>query len=393
MITRRTKPEELGRVNELFSAAFEYTGEGPFADKDKGITHWASFDDEGEMLSTLAVTDFSIRFDGSECRMGGVGGVATMPQHRRKGGIRACFERALPELYVEGYDFSYLYPFSTAYYRKFGYESCVQTLRCSVDTTQLRPTGVGGFFRLVEKGGALTESIRQVDSAWESKYNMAVLHRDEDYEWVEKCDPFAEAEYTFVRFDPAGVPKAYVTFKTVTEPDGRNLHCSRFRFVDKEGFFGLMEVFRSVSADHRFAKFELPAETGMQYLLPEWSLGAASWTVKPAGMVRVVNAASVLKKAAYKGSGEVVLKLNDPQIAENNGCFRVRFENGRALCVTAVEDDADAELSISSFSALIAGVCSFREAAEWMPGLKVLNANAPLESVFYRKPLMIADYF
>ena len=78
------------------------------------------------MMSTFTVSDFTVQFDGSPCQLGGIGGVATLPQYRRRGGIRACFREALPDMYGSGYDFSYLYPFSTAYYRKFGYENCVQ---------------------------------------------------------------------------------------------------------------------------------------------------------------------------------------------------------------------------------------------------------------------------
>ena len=125
MIVRKTGPEEARRVNELFALAFETAAEkGPADPENDRICHWAAFTEGGEMMSTLSVTDFEVNFDGQRCKMGGVGGVATPPQFRRRGGIRACFTRALPELYRAGYDFSYLFPFSTAYYRQFGYESC-----------------------------------------------------------------------------------------------------------------------------------------------------------------------------------------------------------------------------------------------------------------------------
>ena len=393
MTARKTLPEELQRVNELFSVAFEYSGEGPFDEKEKNVTHWAAFHEGGEMMSTLTVSDYQILFDGCSCKMGGIGGVATLPQYRRQGGIRACFEKALPDMYAGGYDFSYLFPFSTAYYRKFGYENCVQRYRCTVDIGQLVPHSTDGFFRLVEKNCPLTESIRAVDAAWEKKYNMTVLHTPEDYGWVEKLDPFKTLEYTFVWFSADGTPKSFTTFKTVTEPDGRNLKCSQFLFNDREGFYGLMEIFRSVGADHKFAKFEVPALAGMQYMLPEWSLGAASWTVVPAGMVRVINVRSVLEKARYNGSGTVTLRIRDKFIPENDGCFEVKFEDGAAVSVAPVSSGEDATLDVSAFSALIAGVCDFSGAAQWMPGIEVIYPDAPLDKVFMRKPLAIVDYF
>ena len=109
MIVRKTALEEARRVNELFAICFEMPYTNCPADPEKDdATHWAAFDEDGEMMSTFTVSDFTVQFDGSPCKMGGIGGVATLPQYRRRGGIRACFREALPDMYGSGYDFSYL---------------------------------------------------------------------------------------------------------------------------------------------------------------------------------------------------------------------------------------------------------------------------------------------
>lgn len=395
MIVRNTTPEEKRRTDELFAIAFEMPMQtGPAEAESDRIHHWAAFaDDNREMMSTFTVSDYNIRFDGHSCKMGGIGGVATLPQYRRRGGIRACFEAALPDMYEKGYDFSYLYPFSTGYYRKFGYECCVRKLQLTVLLGLLNPPRTQGEFRLAEKGNPMADSIAAIDAVWESKYNMMVIHTDEDYGWTAKADPAAAQEFTYVYFAPDNAPKAYTTFKMQNQPDGRNLICSRFVFVDKEGYEGLMNLFKSLSADHMFVKFSLPAEPAMQYLMPEWSLGAAQWSVQPAGMVRVVNAAQVLKKAKYLGSGSIVITILDKQIPQNCGTFRVTFENGRATDVQCVSSAPDIIASIPAFSALISGVCGFDEARQWMSGFEIKNPDACFDRVFYRKALMIADYF
>ena len=302
MIVRKTALEEARRVNELFAICFEMPYTNCPADPEKDdATHWAAFDEDGEMMSTFTVSDFTVQFDGSPCKMGGIGGVATLPQYRRRGGIRACFREALPDMYGSGYDFSYLYPFSTAYYRKFGYENCVQKYGWTVDLSLLNPPKEGGSFRLAEKGCPMTAEIRALDAIWESHYNMMVLHGDEDYDWTRKCDPAVKQDFTYVCFDAAGKPNAYTTFRLANEPDGRNLVCSRFCFADKGGFDELMRLFKSLSSDHRFVKFSTPANPAMQYFMPEWSLGAVSWSVQSAGMVRVVNVKSGQRGAGRRG--------------------------------------------------------------------------------------------
>ena len=396
MIVRKITEAEEARADELFAIAFEQALDRtrtPDPEGPRRAVQWAAFGPDGEMMSTFCVTRFTVNFDGGAFRMGGIGGVATLPQYRRKGGIRACFQAALPDLYQEGFGFSYLYPFSTAYYRKFGYENCVQKWHTTIDLGLLRPEEVDGTFRLAEKGTPLVEAVRAVDQLWESRYNMMVQHGESDYDWLREPDPAASQTFCYVYFSSAGEPKAYIVFQKQDQPDGRNLVCRSFRFADREGFAGLTHVLKSLAADHRLAKFELPAEPSMQYLMPEWSLGAAQWRIQPAGMVRVVNVEKVLRRARYIGDGSVTLRILDGIIPENDRCFSVRFSGSIAERVEATDAPPDAVLDVSAFSALICGVCDFAGAAEWFKGVQIRNQAAPLDRVFYRKPLMIADYF
>lgn len=396
MTVRKVTPQEQQRVNELFSIAFELPLEsGPAEPNNDRLHFWPAYEDgTDEMMSTFTITDYNIHFDRNTCRMGGIGGVATLPQYRRMGGIRGCFQKALPDMYANGYDFSYLYPFSSAYYRKFGYENCVRRYSTSVMLSLLKPPAVDGCAKLADSArNDLKPAIRAVDEILESRYNMMVRHSPEDYGWVDKCSPAAKQEFTYVYFAKDGAPKAYTTFRMTMEGEERNLVCSRFAFVNAEGYNGLMHIFQSMAADHQFVKFQLPAVPTMGYLMPEWAMGAASWDLINAGMVRVINVESVLKQADYQGSGAVVLYILDPQIPENTGRFQVCFENGKALSVTRTEAPADAAMGINVFSALISGVSDLASAMDYLPGLTVTGNQSALAKVFYSKPLMISDYF
>lgn len=396
MIVRKTTPDEARRINELFAICFEFPYDNcPIEDPEHDdAIHWAAFTEEGEMMSNFTIPTYQIQFDGHSCKMAGIGGVATLPQYRRQGGIRACFAEALPDMYANGYDFSYLYPFSTRFYRQFGYECCVQKYAWEVNLSLLTPPKDPGTFCLAEKNRPMTEAIRAVDALWEQHFNMMVQHKEEDYKWILEADPAVKQEFTYVWFDARKTPKAYTTFKALWEDGKRNIVCSRFFFVDREGFGGLMQLFKSLAADHTLAKFHTPALPSLQYLMSEWSLGAVDWKVLAnGGMVRVVNAAAVLKKAKYRGSSRIILELQDPQIRQNNGRFAVTFESGRAAEVASTQEAADITLTIPAFSALISGVWDWEEARHTLPGLTVNNENAPLDGIFFRKRLMITDFF
>lgn len=325
--------------------------------------------------------------------MGGIGGVSTLPGYRRQGGIRRIFQAALPEMYREGYELSYLYPFSTCYYRKFGYENCIQKLAVTLDLSLLKPRPTEEELVLAGPGHDLSREVRAIEQVWEGQYNLMVPHRQEDAAWAAQAQPAEKLNFCYVYFAPEGTPKAYTRFHTENQPEGRNLICDRFYFLDREGFDGLIGLFGALASDHRYVKFPLPGEPGLAHLLPEWSLGAAEWKLVPAGMVRVANVESVLQKAKYLGSGEVVLEISDSQIPENTGVFHVAFQNGGAVTVEKTQLAPDVSLPISVFSALIAGVCAWDEAVRWMPGVTVHRQRQALEGIFYRKPLYLVDYF
>lgn len=396
MIVRKTRPGEARRINELFAICFEFPYSNcPVSDpKTDTDTHWAAYTDDGDMMSNFTIPDYTIRFDGHSCKMAGIGGVATLPQYRRQGGIRACFEAALPDLYQNGYDFSYLYPFSTRFYRQFGYECCVQKYGWQVNLQLLTPPPVSGSFRLLEKGRPLTDAIRSIDRVWESHFNMMVQHGETAYQWTLDADPAGKQEFTYVWFDAAGAPKAYTTFKPVPGTGKRDITCSRFCFSDKEGFLGLLQLFKSLAADHAHARFQTPALPSLQYLMHEWSLGAVTWELLAnSGMVRVIHVPHVLEKAACIGSGQVTLEIHDLQIPENTGRYTVTFTDGTVLSVVSSRQEADAVMDISTFSALIAGVSDWEDAKHTFSGLTVTNDTPALRQLFHRKPLMIVDFF
>lgn len=388
MEVRLTKPEELDRVRELFALAFRIPMKRDAEQEPDEALHWAAFDGDGQMMSAITVPTYQMWFDGQPVRLGGIGGVSTLPQYRRRGGIRACFEALLPELYRREYDFSYLYPFSTAFYRKFGYECCVQKQLVTVDLRLLRTSYFEGTYRLAEPGRDLSEDVWAVDQAWYRAYNMSVLHGRSDYRWVTGLDPAAGDKYLYVWYDN-GAPSAYVRF----QPEGDTLQCDRFRFTSARGFRALLGLLQTMSTDRSHARFYLPESKALRYLLPEWSLGAVRWQLLCGGMVRVVRVREVLEKAKCIGTGQVTLEITDHQIPENTGVYRVSFRDGRVTQAARTDAAPDAALTIPALSALISGVCSFTEAAQWMPGAELKTPNPALDQLFYKKEMFIEEDF
>lgn len=409
MIVRRIHENEIKRVHEFYALAFEYGMENsqltpeeyyrrtvaePHSRQDiHWDCQWAAFaNDDQTMLSTMITIPYRVNYDGRNVGMMGVGGVSTLPQYRRHGGIRACFEQALPYMYDQGAAFSYLYPFSTSYYRKFGYE-----LGCQRHLYRLRLAGMPrcdapGRCLLLEPGVNLKADIAQIDHAWQQRYNLMTLDENVEYQWVGRANPFRDQEYTYVYRGAAEEPKGYMTFKLQLEGRERNLLCTRFCFVDLEGFWGLMKLLVSTAADHPYVLLRLPADIPLEPLLPEWRFDTVHCTQELYGMVRVVDVAQVLRMSHARGSGSLTLAVSDDQIPQNNGCFHVSFENGLVTSVGSTGERPDLSMDIQAFSTLIVG----RHDAEAIPYFPNVTMACPLEKaaqLFYRKPLYITRSF
>ena len=418
MIVRKIKPNELKRTNELFSIAFGFpddNSKSPAEVYEETINnpssrdniYWqeryaAFMDDNKTMMSFFVAKPYPVHFDGNHCKMTGIGGVATLPQYRKQGGVRGCFEKALADMYEDGYDFSYLYPFSTAFYRKFGYELCVEKALYKLKLSFIPQYNIDGYCELVEPYNLHLEDIKAIHKNWQEKYNMMVENEDCDYLWLTKSNPVKEQIFTYIYKDKNHIPKGYLCFKCENIPDGRTLSCSRFVYTDIEGFKGLLNLARGFASDYMYITFSLPTDQYIAALLPEWSFGAGNYQRvigSLGGMARVIHVQNVLKKAQYKGNGKISIAISDPYIKENNQIFLVSFENGKATSVSSTSRNdssdsslADITLHIADFSRLIIG-CLETDQIAFLENVIVNTDYETLSKVFYKKPVMLTEYF
>lgn len=409
MIIRRIKPEELKRRWQLCGASYLY----PMEDSEKSAQeifesvrdnpkcrqeehwemNWAAFlDDDRTMIGAVTGIPYEVSFDGHRAPMIGIGGVATLPPYRREGAIRGCFERLLPEIYAQGAVFSYLYPFSTAYYRKFGYELGCDRVKWRLRLSTCSKHPVSGGCVLVEPGMGAEAAMREIDSAWLRRYNMMVHEGRFEYREQAERDPFATAQYTYLYRSGDGTPKAYFTWKLRKGEHERVVDVSRMVFTDSEGFYGLLNLMLAMVADQSHAEFILPEDVDLSALLPEWAMWTVERKLLQAGMVRVVNAEAALGLCRTRGDGCFVLELSDEQIAQNCGRFEIRYGGGRVQSVLRTQKAPDVFMGIAAFSRMIAGRCDLH-AYPGLPDVAVYGNQAAIEGVFYCKPMYIHTYF
>lgn len=410
MHARKINPDEVMRTEELFSVSFDspysnelspmelydkYRSDPQNREQEYCLERFAAFEDDDKTMTSCFITQpFSVFFDGSQELMYSIGGVATLPQHRKRGGIRMCFEKALPYMYEKEAAFSYLYPFSTAYYRKFGYELCCSSRSYQIVLSHIPAYSTSGSCYLLEPATAerAAKDIPYIYDTWQCRYNMMVEGTPYDYRFIESANPFKDQIFTYVCLSSDGEPSAYMTFRCDTHPEHRILECSRFIYKNAEGLKGLLSLAKGFASDYRHIRFSLPDSPSLEPVFPEWSMGAVECKLIPNGMVRVIRVKKVLEDARYIGSGSISLEITDPFIRENNGIFQVDFSEGRCTAITDTAETADIRLSISSFSTLITGGYD-TNLLSLFPDVQIHCSMDKAARIFYKKPVYIATYF
>lgn len=361
---RSMENKDLLAYKRLCSICYTYTADDEVPaglPEEKLRIRRGVFDEEGNLLSAMMQIPYQVRFCNQTVRMVGIGGVVTDPVARSRGAIRAIFEKDLPAQYQEGYVFSALYPFSYRFYGKFGYiwakfgrnyviprEALRSDLRWADEIIRVLP-------------GEDDRGMAAIYEQYIANKDFAVL-RDEQM-WKERRSgtPWANLKHAYV-LRIGGKPVAYWIGKHERGEDGAALHMQDMAWTCQAG---LEAIFAMIRGMNEVVEIRLQARSGFEPALlcnEAWDVSAKE---ECQGMVRVVNVERALALLpAPVLPGTLTIKVNDPQIPANCGCFTVNCD-GYALSVTR-DDRAVADIccDIQGLTALVTGRHRFADAAE-----------------------------
>lgn len=408
MIVRMLHPEEKWQAELVMAVAYEY---GIDVEKEKAEAArektpeeqreavlnrtFGAFTEDGKLFAHVNSHEYDVRFDGGVYKLGGIGGVATLPPYRRGGAVRKCMEMALRDMYKNGFAFSFLYPFSHEFYRKFGYSEGATAYEWTLSLSDIPKRPVTGTVEQLFPGDDFSPLLEVYNKCF-ADTNLSALRETYDGR-LGKPEILNEQRYTYLWRNGAGEPRGFMISHKKEEKGEILLDCrcnfgSRggFLFCDVEAFWGLLSFAKAAfSSDYTKIVFTVPDTTALQSLIGENN--HADCIAHRNGMLRVVNVPKVLLAAKYKGSGRLVLEIHDSVISGNNGTWTLTFA-GDIRNVEKTKDTPDAKMSIHAFSALI---CGARPAADmrWMADVEIKNPDADFGSVFYTKPCYMMDLF
>lgn len=399
MQVRPIRKDEKPQLVELQSRSFFFTYDRQEMTQrlEKDDRDWrcgrAAFADDGTLLAGMELLPFQMWFDGHSVGMGGIGGVVSRVEERRGGNVRRIFESVLQEMYDRGDVFSYLFPFSFVYYRKFGYEVATTQRTMTAPAQALLAHALPGRAEqfLPGENGTDPGSIVEIYNAFAAHHNLTVDREGWLWEKHLEHDPAKERVYTFLWRDENDRPCAYATLQAKENWNSQELTVQEAAWLDSKSLRGLLGFLGRFGGNIKKLTWAIPGSFAPDAFWDEaWDIET---TTRYNGMNRVVNAQEALKllrKPAFGGS--VRIAVRDDFFPCNSGIYKIDWENGEGTVKRSRSATADLECSIQALSQLVTGYRNFENIAQ-RPDVTVNDKAAELAALFPQKALYVADYF
>ena len=352
MIIRRLREDEQGKLDAIQSLAFSF----PF-DKDESDGHgltaevYGAFLDDGETLTaTIFTPEYRSYYNGKAFPAFGIGGVASLPEYRRLGAVRAIFNHIFSLVPERGWATSYLYPFSFPFYRQFGYERVIKRHAMKFPASVLEDFPRNPQAKLYERDGAVRkEDLLSVYNAWAEKYNITYARDMRSWAWSEK--PHQSQDFTYLWFDAAGTPAAYATFSCKHGCMNVRELCYLSPYALR-GILGFLRMFEGQVWEYNFT--EVPEGCDLDLLLSRYT--DIEYREENGAMGRVLLPGVLLENNRYpEEHGHFRLRIDD-FLDYSRGVWDVEYEHGSASVRKLPFDEAyDVSMTVPPMTRLLLG--------------------------------------
>ena len=362
MEIRKLRPEE--NVHRILMSSICF-GDAPPEDRysfleepekhTSGYEHsWGVFDDEGRLLSCLQVIPARMQINGHPVKFGLVCGVTTLPEVRNSRCVRKMYESIMPHMKDEGMVFSFLYPFSFPFYRKFGYEHAWIKYRASVPISELAKYPYPDGIKIHDKGGPWVDFAKVYETFIQGK-NLAMVRGKEEWENLLRRDPYKNREFTYIHYNSANEPDAYILYNREKKDKESTFHLKivELAWADKIGLHSILGFIYGMRSEYEDFSWMLPNDADI-YTLVENPCNV-SLSIETIGMNRVLDVPAALRLIVPPPeAGNAVIGITDAFLCYNTGVYCIAWEDGR-ISIKNTGRSPDMEINIETLAQLITG--------------------------------------
>ena len=340
--------------------------------------------ENNEIESLLSVVSFDAFYEGNVVKYGGIAGVSTLPQYRKKGNIRKIMKKAIEYMYENNMIISGLGPFKFEFYRQFGYEWCYdfQIVNCKID--YLKDFDLAnGYKTFSYKSANIVERFRNKVIC---DINGAI-YRDEH---------FIKQQWNKYKSKKSKVIGAYFNHKLVSymvinfEKD--TIKVDEMYYQDENSRKYLLGYLSKYIGKYEKVEFLLQIQDNLRSILPSPRITTWRW---PNMMGRIIDVKKVLElyKVNKPFKKDFNMKVIDHMNSHNNKTFNISCKNNKLMVEETNEKD-DICININRLSQLLFGFLSAKELIE-LDEIFIFNKSIipAIESLFTKRKTMIWQEF
>ena len=351
--------------------------------------------DEGEKMASLTAGTLQSRYCGHDLCTLTVGGVNTDPEYRRHGCVRAMLDRLFEMSPERGWTVSMLHPFSSAYYRQFGYEKICDHRILTF------PLAALDFLPRVSEVKALNSEARLSDAlALDNRFGGSrnILFRRFDARYY-SLEPNTKKPSTYIWYDAAGAPAAYVTLwvedtVVINRSVPIALNVTELVFTTPASLRAILGFLRMYDGQSETVKVHNCA------MSPELEVMLRDYVHTDYALVsdiaaRILDVRAFLEANTYPDApGRFRVQVDDT-LPWTAGLWEVEYAGGRGE-VKKLPDGGEWDLraAMPAFTQLIYGYDAYTpEIAFFMHGVEVTDHAADFFRAFGRKQNGLFEHF
>lgn len=389
---RQVKESERQLIAEIYNNSYKTGLElgQQWAEKTVLSNTRAIFEGK-HIVSIIQIIPYEIWVGGKVISMGGIGGVATRADSQGKGYAGALMSDSVRDMREHKQWTSILYPFSYAYYRKFGWELCGHRyVYRDFKQDSIRPFEEKKLVRYCEpeKEIALLDKIY---SQYAIKYNLCVK-RTKDL-WLKKIDQIMKDRGQGYIIEDKGQAIGYLLCTHTRIEFGSECMIREFACLNLTAYkalFGFMQQMPNNIS--RFALLTPNYPVLWKYLREPFACKTA---MESAMQFRVVDVQKAIELRGYPedAKGKVSFMVKDDCGEWNQGPWKLEIDSGKAK-ISKTSDNPDFCCTIQTFSELFSGYRSATDlAADEKLEIKTVAKLPFLKAAFFDKTTHILDYF
>lgn len=294
--------------------------------------------ESGRLVTCFEIYPLQMMTGGGTIACGGIGGLATPPEDRRRGYTGATLRHVVDELRSQGTALCLLGPFKESFYRRYGWASCMERrfYSGSPELFSSFQLGPGQFVRVGPEATPELETI--YNGALRGRFGPLVRNQ---YWWNNSIWQ-RESNHTYLWRDETGVARAYLSYRFENSPEGKIMRCNEIIALDPVARAQLFAFLYNHDSQCVEISFGAPADAPVNLLLPD----PLKCEVQLSFMLRLLDIEQALTARPYPSgsTGRLTIAVTDDWLSHNQGVFALEVADGKAHC-SRLADDHKADLA------------------------------------------------